>query len=1308
MKILSLAVLISICLALSGNYASAAALSSGESFIYELSFSSQDIFFSRIEGYDIVRLPDCVFTSEIGRPQIPYKVVNIAIAEGKELDKIELVNDVKEAIEGEVLIYPVQESVRYGQTRKFTPPDPAVYSSPNGFPQNKFEIKNSGSLSGIRLVVLYLYPLEYFPAQRKLVLHTSIKLKISFKRAAPTVSLLSAKPIIRSNKTKQTLFKLLQRHLANAAHLEEQFSRASAVKTLSVNVNTIDYLIITSEVFKTSGVFQRLIDSKKAQGFSVELDSVKTIQDTMPGRDLPEQIRNFIKKKFTENGVLWVLLGGDKNIVPVRMVVADGERLPCDMYYADLDGDWDANGNSKFGEIDDNLDLYPDVFVGRAPVETEAEVLTFINKLFTYQTNIAGYSGKALFLGHKEFNDVGSRIGDLIEQEYLPKEFGIVTKYYERDFVRYADLAIKSINEGYHLINHIGHADNRRLRCAVTTSQADDQITMEDIDRLTNAQAPSILYSIGCWTVAVDYDCIAGHWITNPNGGGVAFIGNSRSGWYPQSEEYLNLAFYDSLFWKGITAIGQTLADSKIAFIPEARSGDNRMRYCLLELSLLGDPAMNIRIDKGSQLNISSPSHRAYVKGKVDIFGSAFLNANFDHYELYSVSKDNPDNLTSICSSPSPVQNGRLTPNDEAWDTTKLPDGEYFLLLKLFTREGKKIESRNKLEVIIDNYNQAPIFSNLINRGAVINRRLEFKVQAVDPDDPKTVWGQLQYSATNLPPGADFDPATQVFSWLPTAADKGIYQVIFTASDNPASFNQLSTTKTITVATVVIEEEKVTDESATSGDFEYDLYGDKIVWCHNNSVYLRDFSHDAQAKLIFNTQRGYGIDPALYKDRIVFTDSDGIYMYELSQPRGTPPLLLCSVSGWTFHSAIYADKVVWSEGQPSDIYMYNLSKNEKKAICTAADSQSYPEIYGNKIIWVDKREGASNEFNYLNGVIYMYDLANPSQAENGLSLFPTVFNEGYPAIYNNTIVWVDYRNGNRDIYMYDFSTQQEKQITSLLTKEVSPDIYGDKIVWKDYRNGIFTDIYLYDLSKDMEIPITSDSFHQSNPKVFKNKVCWIDWRNSEEGREKKDIYLAKVIFVPQITSLDKKVVSPRSRIVINGRDFGEAQDTGKVVFANGANGAEASIRSWSDTQITCTVPIGAVSGEVKVITAGGTSNAVMLTIDSVAPVISHKPPLVVINGKPVIISATVRDDLSGIKTVILVWQKCSFDLKKGYSYGKAQFRPMQNSGADNYQAVLIPSDFGNAGLVYTIVAQDNAGNGNTTRTVHLTSAPLSH
>jgi Peptidase family C25 len=65
-----------------------------------------------------------------------------------------------------------------------------------------------------------------------------------------------------------------------------------------------------------------------------------------------------------------VLLGGDVQYVPDRKcyltVEVNTDVIPADLYYADLQYSWNSDGNSHYGEMTDSVDLYHDVYVGRA------------------------------------------------------------------------------------------------------------------------------------------------------------------------------------------------------------------------------------------------------------------------------------------------------------------------------------------------------------------------------------------------------------------------------------------------------------------------------------------------------------------------------------------------------------------------------------------------------------------------------------------------------------------------------------------------------------------------------------------------------------------------------------------------------------------------------------------------------------------------------------------------------------------------------------------------------------------------------
>jgi len=213
--------------------------------------------------------------------------------------------------------------------------------------------------------------------------------------------------------------------------------------------------------------------------------------------------------------------------------------------------------------------------------------------------------------------------------------------------------------------------------------------------------------------------------------------------------------------------------------------------------------------------------------------------------------------------------------------------------------------------------------------------------------------------------------------------------------------------------------------------------------------------------------------------------------------------------------AIYGDYIVWFEEQGREyeyrpdififgpyIYVYDLSTREKFLIAEVAYSVKIL-IYGDIIVWDDSRNGP------WNSDIYGYNLS--TQEKFQITTDPE--DQRSPAIYENTVVWSDERNGNSDIYGYNLSTREEFQITTDPKDQHSPAIYGDIVVWTDERKGWYeTDIYGYNLSTQEEFQITTDSKKQEDPAIYGDIVVWTDERNGYGMISMDTIFLLKKNF----------------------------------------------------------------------------------------------------------------------------------------------------------------------------------------------------
>jgi len=148
---------------------------------------------------------------------------------------------------------------------------------------------------------------------------------------------------------------------------------------------------------------------------------------------------------------------------------------------------------------------------------------------------------------------------------------------------------------------------------------------------------------------------------------------------------------------------------------------------------------------------------------------------------------------------------------------------------------------------------------------------------------------------------------------------------------------------------------------------------------------------------------------------------------------------------------------------------------------TTSGSANDPDIYNDIIAWVDYRNG--------NNDVYMYNISTKEEIK-----IPTNGSANCPCIYGDKIVWEDDSHMRpswdlSDIHMYDLSTKKETQISAHLEELVAegqPDIYGDKIVWLDLYDEDWG-VSMYDLSTKEETFITHDALH---PAIYGNRIVY--------------------------------------------------------------------------------------------------------------------------------------------------------------------------------------------------------------------------
>jgi hypothetical protein len=492
------------------------------------------------------------------------------------------------------------------------------------FPQERARLVYVGTYRGFNVAFISVYPVTYVGASRSLLYAPAITVTVETRPSQ--VMLHRSFATLRQTNARDlaAVGALVGDTDAQGSYLARGFVTVGA--GLADSEETFPYVIITSSALEPE--FEALRQHRTDRGLRARTVLVSDIAATYSGADLQTKIREFIKDAYLNWETEYVLLAGDDDIIPHRGLYAVGPSavdsdIASDLYYAGLDGTWNDDADGYWGEAAE-ADLMPEVSLGRAAVGDSIEAANFVNKVIRYEDSpVVGQTQTALLVG--EMLSVGTWGGDYEDEiRYGAATHGYTTAglagnfsvstLYDRDLQPAQwtknDL-IPLLNSGRHLVNHLGHSDVtyglRMYNADVETSFTNDGTTSTYF----------ILYSQGCYSGSFDNrspsgytdDCIGEHFTFIPNGA-VAFVGNTRYGWYMPystngSSQHYDRQFFDALAGEGISALGKIQDDSKIDNIPLVNVA--AMRWVYYSLVLLGDPAMDVWTDDPDSLVVSHP-----------------------------------------------------------------------------------------------------------------------------------------------------------------------------------------------------------------------------------------------------------------------------------------------------------------------------------------------------------------------------------------------------------------------------------------------------------------------------------------------------------------------------------------------------------------------------------------------------------------------------------------------------------------------------------------------------------------------------
>ena len=368
------------------------------------------------------------------------------------------------------------------------------------------------------------------------------------------------------------------------------------------------------------------------------------------GRDNQEKIKYFIKNAIENWATSSVLLVGGSTQFPTRnthIYIEEEEPNPeifvSDLYYADIYtgtgsfASWDSNGNDIFGEYnwegktDTDVDMRPDVYLGRIAATSTTQVTTMVNKIKYYENN-PGYQQSwfpnIIGVGGDSFPDNNN----VDEGEYInQKVFDMMPSFAAQKLwvtngalTGWAPTGVanikNAINAGCGFVDFSGHGNtnlwathpHNNFNTWVPTPGV---IKSSDIATLTNGNKLPIIAVEACSTAKFASDTYCFNWafLANANGGAIGAFGATALGW-----GYIGTGVSQGLIGKmGLDTfrayaidesltLGEMWANALNRYI---KSGMNEFDYkTIQEWILFGDPTLQIGEESDPPVKPNAPS----------------------------------------------------------------------------------------------------------------------------------------------------------------------------------------------------------------------------------------------------------------------------------------------------------------------------------------------------------------------------------------------------------------------------------------------------------------------------------------------------------------------------------------------------------------------------------------------------------------------------------------------------------------------------------------------------------------------------
>lgn len=563
--------------------------------------------------YTTINLKDAITDGEVGKPALPFKTVQLLVPSNAKNFSVAVNSHTTTTYNLNYRVAPAQEPIPTGfdTLPAFVAPDSATYNSTSFFPSQIATIDGKGIFRGNHILTITINPVCYYPSQNRVEFYNNISLTLSYTLdGQPTNTNIVVRDKVKCRK-------MLSSIVANTSDINSfstvnNTATVGVAKSASLLPSDCKYVVVTTR--RLAPAFDDFVFWKTRKGVKTAVVTIEDIKANYYGDSVSHiyddagKLRQFLKDAYNNGGgIEYALLAADS--IPIRyqrkrlvykigpnIKVKKSEKVPSDVYYSDLNSNWNVDGDTCYGNYPypnsdtnlttyDSVDFYPEIFVGRIQPQNEWEIKNWTRKVIQYEKNPGNgdytYLTKAFFLQADQSQQINSARtivraiswcpdttifeeeggfgdgADSLRLPHFPKGKDFIDKFNEHFgfcgvFAHGMPVNFACATKGVNAENFktISKDTSKYAVFSMQNSSRNNMSIREtgnSFEDMTNQDYPTIIYSTSCHTNSYDMWDEYGIYLPSDRsmgdvytcvsfGGGPAYLGNTRSGFFQYSD----------------------------------------------------------------------------------------------------------------------------------------------------------------------------------------------------------------------------------------------------------------------------------------------------------------------------------------------------------------------------------------------------------------------------------------------------------------------------------------------------------------------------------------------------------------------------------------------------------------------------------------------------------------------------------------------------------------------------------------------------------------------------------------------------